>query len=335
VVHEVLLNGLGPYDFNEIVKYLSELRGITTRDIKLILNSVCEYKFDQEQVCLLDYFLAKTFIRIIIDAHPANPSWNHSAGKALFLMGKAEKIHRVGLLSKLYENKLLDKLEWSFYTEKGITDHCRNVLKHYSDYNFKKFLDTCVKDLDPIDKQMMFNTSHYGGFPYDVGLYKNTVLSIISETEWHCVPAGYEFLTEKTWRTIANRHPFVMAGSPGTLAKLKTLGFRTFENYMIHSDYDQIIDDWARLQAIAENVKYFMNTFQQNIDSITLDVEHNFQLFNQLGRAEIFKLQNFLNNNCSEKDTIDVIKALHWEPTNVLNTEMKRFLELDSKIYLK
>lgn len=327
VVHEVLLNGLGPYDFDQIVNYISELDQITNQDIKLILNSVCEYKIDHPHIHFLDYFLVKTFIRIINDGHPANPSWNHSASKALYLMGKAEKIHRVGLMSKLYENKLLDKLEWSFYTEKGITDYCRNILKHYSDYNFKKFLNTCVRDLDPIDKKMMFSTSHYGGFPYNVGLYENSCLSIISETEFHCVPAGYEFMTEKTWRTIANRHPFVMASSPGTLAKLKSFGFRTFENYMIECDYDQIVDDWARLQAIVENVKYFMNTFQQNIDNIALDVEHNFQLFNQLARAEIAKLQSFLNKDAyTEKDTIDVIKTLHWEPLMVFSAEMKELL---------
>jgi len=325
-VHEVLFNGIGPYEFDQIVNYLSDLRGMTTRDIKLILSNVCEYKFNEPHFHFLDYFLVKTFIKIINNGHPANPSWNHSANKALYLMGKAEKLHRVGLMSKLYENKLLDKLEWSFYTEKGITDYCRNVLKHYSDYNFKKFLDACIRDLDPIDKKMMFNTSHYGGFPYDVSLYENSCLSIISETIFDCVPTGYEWITEKTWRTIANRHPFVMASSPGTLAKLKSFGFRTFENYMIEPDYDQIVNDWARLQAIADNVKYFMNTFQQNIDKITLDVEHNFQLFNQLARAEISKLQNFLNNNYSEEDTIDVIKALHWEPTSVLSAEMRKLL---------
>ena len=330
VVHEVLLHGLGPYTFEDIANYISELGQITARDIKLILSNVCEYKFDHAHIHHLDYFLAKTFIKIIEDGHPINPSWNHSANKALFLPGKAEKFHRVGLLAKLYEHKLLDQLEWSFYTEKGIEERCRKVLNHYSDYNFKKFLKTCVKDLDPIKRQMQYNTSHYQGFPYDVKLYENSCLSIISETEFHRIPDGYQWITEKTWRTIANRHPFVMASSPGTLAKLKSFGFRTFENYMVESEYDQILDNSTRLQAIATNVEYFMNTYQQNINSITNDVEHNFQLFDQLARSEIAKLQSFSNNNnnsnYSEKDTIELIKKFHCQPFGRLSPDMHKFL---------
>ena len=171
VVHEVLLHGLGPYIFEDIANYISKLGQLTTQDIKLILSNVCEYEFDHAHVHHLDYFLAKTFVKIIEDGHPINPSWNCSADKALFLPGKAEKIHRVGLMAKLYEHRLLDRLEWSFYTEKGVTEHCRKILGYYSDYNFKKFLNVCVRDLDPIKKQMQYTTSHYQGFPYDVALY--------------------------------------------------------------------------------------------------------------------------------------------------------------------
>ena len=326
-VHEVLLHGIGPYDFNKVVNYVSKLGQITDRDIKLILSNVCEYEFDHTHVYQLDYFLVKTFIKIIEDVHPTNLNWNHSADKALFLMGKAEKAHRFGLLARLYEHRLLDQLEWSFYADQGIIERCRKMLPHYSDYNFKKFLNICVRDLDPIEKQMQYSTSHYGGFPYDVSLYENTCLSIISETEFHRVPAGYEWITEKTWRAIANRHPFVMASSPGTLSKLKSFGFRTFENYMIESEYDQIVDEDKRLDAVVNNVKYFMNTRHNHIDSIAIDVEHNFQLFNQLARLEIAKLQSFINKDIyTEKDTIEMIRRFHCEPTVRLSAEMRKLM---------
>jgi hypothetical protein len=329
VVHEILMHGPYPYGFNEIADYLSSLQQATTRNIKLVLSNVCEYKFDHEQVYQLDYFLVKTFIKIIEEGHPANASWNPLANKALFLMGKAEKIHRIGLLSKLYEHKLLDQLEWSFYTDKGINEQCKNILRHYSDYNFNKFLAKCVRDLDPIKKEMQYGTSHYGGFPYDVTLYENTCLSIISETECQHVAAEYEWITEKTWRAIANRHPFVMASSPATLAKLKSFGFKTFENYMIESEYDCIIDDWTRLQAIATNVEYFMATHHKHIDSIAADVEHNFQRFNQLAREEISKFQSFLNSDkiiYSEKDAMDMIGRFHYQPFGSLSLEMRKLL---------
>ena len=320
VVHEVLMKNSYDsgnhivYGINEIVDYISKLGQITTRDIKLILSNVCDYELELPDVYKLDYFLAQTFVKIIEDGHPINPSWNHSADKALFLMGKANKIHRVGLLAKLYEHQLLDRLEWSFHTEQGITDLCRDILRHYSDYNFKKFLNICVKDLDSIKTNLHYDAFNYIGFPYDVTVYENTCLSIVSETEFSQCPIGYEWITEKTWRTIANRHPFVMASSPGTLAKLKSFGFRTFENYMLDSEYDQITDDFARLQAIVNNIEYFMNTRQDHVDSIAADVEHNFQLFKDLARSEIAKLQSFMNKDIyTEKDTMDMIKKIDFK----------------------
>jgi hypothetical protein len=119
-----------------------------------------------------------------------------------------------------------------------------------------------------------------------------------------------------------------MASSPGTLAKLKSLGFKTFENYMLDSEYDQITDNSARLQAIVNNVEYFMNTHRDHVDSITLDVEHNFQLFKDLARLEIAKLQSFLNSNntaYSEKDTMDMIKKIDFNTVG-LSADIRKTL---------
>jgi hypothetical protein len=339
VVHEVLLtNSYDSGDFilygiNEIVDYVVKLSQATDRAIKLILSNSCDYKLEYPNF-KLNFFLPWTFIKLTEAGQTLNPTWNPSATKALFFMGKPEKIHRVGLLAKLYERKLLDRLEWSFYTEKGIEERCRGILWNYSDYNFKKFLKTCVRSLDPITVNLHYDSVHFLGFTYDVTLYENSCLSIISETEFHIIPDGYQWITEKTWRAIANRHPFVMASSPGTLARLKSFGFRTFENYMLDQEYDQITDENNRLNAIVKNVEYFMNTCHDHIDSIAADVEHNFQLFNDLVCLEIAKLQSFLNNNSnnsnySEKDTIELIKKLNFSIPG-LSAEMRKLILLSN-----
>jgi hypothetical protein len=227
----------------------------------------------------------------------------------------------------------LDNFE-TVVTEKGIEERCRGILWNYSDYNFKKFLKTCVRSLDPITVNLHYDSVHFLGFTYDVTLYENSCLSIISETEFHIIPDGYQWITEKTWRAIANRHPFVMASSPGTLARLKSFGFRTFENYMLDQEYDQITDENNRLNAIVKNVEYFMNTCHDHIDSIAADVEHNFQLFNDLVCLEIAKLQSFLNNNSnnsnySEKDTIELIKKLNFSIPG-LSAEMRKLILLSN-----
>ena len=340
--HEVLLTNSYDsgdyilYGINEIVDYASKISQLTTGDVKLLLSNSCDYELEYPKNYKINYYIAWAFIKIILDNHPANARWNHSADKALFLMGKAEKVHRVGLLAKLYERKLLDRLDWSFRPDPGITEHCKKILWNYSDRNFKKFLNTCVKDLDPINTTLNNDsTFHYLGFPYDVKMYENTCLSILSESEFGYIPAGYEWITEKTWRVIANRQPFIMASSSGTLARLKSFGFRTFENYMLHTEYDHIPDQFARLEAIVDNIEYFMKTYHDHIDSINADVEHNFQLFTQLARLEISNLQSFLNdnnsnNNYSEKDTIDMIRKTDFRISGPRPDMLKLLASLNS-----
>jgi hypothetical protein len=291
-------------------------------DMSLIVDDCCNYTFNNiSAVHRIPYFLVNTYIRTYHDLHPINSNWNHSAKKALFLIGKAEKTNRIGLLSKFYDRDALEKIEWSLYTNNGISNRCRNILSYYTDKEFDNFLKTCVKDLDPIKKQLQIESSHYNGFPYDTALYENTLLSIISETIYDqenntadpILISNNAQITEKTWRTIANRHPFVMASTPGTLKKLKAMGFKTFENYMKITDYDSIVNDQARLTAIADNTEFFIDNYHNHIDDIKADIEHNAYKFEEIAKSEIVKLQEFMQlDNCNTLDTINIIKKFYF-----------------------
>ena len=56
-------------------------------------------------------------------------------------------------------------------------------------------------------------------------------------------------MSEKLWKPILNCHPFVVVGTPGTLAYLRGLGFQTFTP-LIDESYDPLIDDEQRMQAL-------------------------------------------------------------------------------------
>ena len=60
-------------------------------------------------------------------------------------------------------------------------------------------------------------------------------------------------VSEKLWKPILNGHPFVVAGTPGTLAYLRSLGFRTFTP-IIDERYDTLADDAQRMQAILDTI---------------------------------------------------------------------------------
>jgi hypothetical protein len=64
------------------------------------------------------------------------------------------------------------------------------------------------------------------------------------------------FVTEKTWKPIANAQPFVILGTAGSLAYLKSLGYQTFNDVGIDESYDTIQDSTERFNAVKKLVSY-------------------------------------------------------------------------------
>ena len=77
------------------------------------------------------------------------------------------------------------------------------------------------------------------------------LLYVVTETlargrRWH--------LTEKTFKPICLRMPFVLVGTCGSLEYLRSYGFQTFDSLWDES-YDQELDDDIRLEKIAQLLK--------------------------------------------------------------------------------
>lgn len=84
--------------------------------------------------------------------------------------------------------------------------------------------------------------------------YNATALSLVVESDTSSSEiSATPFVTEKTFKPIAFKHPFVVAGPPGTLAFLHKLGFETFENLWDES-YDRIGPWQTRCNAVIRTV---------------------------------------------------------------------------------
>lgn len=108
---------------------------------------------------------------------------------------------------------------------------------------------------------------------------QQSLLYLVTET----VATGTRHhLTEKVFKPICLRMPFVLASTQGSLAFLRGYGFKTFDSFWDES-YDQIQDDHERLVAIADLVSKLdsLDTAQkQSLFDQTIPVlEHNFQHF--------------------------------------------------------
>jgi hypothetical protein len=104
---------------------------------------------------------------------------------------------------------------------------------------------TIDRDL-PLDFEAYFQRNFAAVQDGEFWPYRDTCFSIVTETHFD---NDTLFVSEKLWKPILNHHPFVVVGTPGTLAYLRGLGFQTFSP-LIDESYDSLVDDEQRMQAL-------------------------------------------------------------------------------------
>jgi hypothetical protein len=148
--------------------------------IILILDSWYQQYIDTipkvEQIVYIDFFLLLVYWRLIVmkESALAQP-WTADNKKFLFLTGKPTKVNRVRLLYKLAQVKLLDNGVWSLFHNDNIRIMCQKFLPELSSQEIDNFLTTHEKNPDNVKITMHPNTVHYGGIPYNVDLYNNSL----------------------------------------------------------------------------------------------------------------------------------------------------------------
>lgn len=262
--------------------------GICKSQIRLITNRTCPsgsqpypYHSNLEFYCGLTYYLSA-----IENANGYNSSWNSESSSALFLTGKPYKESRVSMLYMLTQRPVFRDLKYSFsgcLNSNAIAQECQSLLNAIDPrLDYVEFAEKYQQQLDIPGDQALYSSEayHYSGFPTDISLYADTAFSIIAETS---MGEQRSWTTEKTWRAIANHHPFLVLDKGANHRYLKSLGIKTFEKFYRHS-LDTIRNS-NRKQLIsyyADNAQYFMDIKHKHEDEINHMVEHNFDQFTHI-----------------------------------------------------
>lgn len=117
--------------------------------------------------------------------------------------------------------------------------------------------------------------------------YENSYFSVIAETLFydafrspspgigHVETVNGAMITEKTYKAITMKHPFILLARPHTLRLLRERGYKTFSPF-IDESYDEILDDKLRLKAVADEINRLTKSdlveFTHQVKDI---VEHN------------------------------------------------------------
>jgi hypothetical protein len=197
-------------------------------------------------------------------------------------------ISRLHFLSHLY----------SMYGDKSIlTANCRHadirrMLHHKEAMTIES--SPALYDLLKILPISGPNSEHFnspGKFDaINIPLYHRFFCEIVCETNF---TQGF-FPTEKIWRPMLYKTPFIVVGAPGFVENLKALGFRTFDAYWDET-YDTIslgADDtfqWSWLRQKHNNINSIISMLasknnselQEMYDSMQDILDHNYNLLSE------------------------------------------------------
>lgn len=119
---------------------------------------------------------------------------------------------------------------------------------------------------------------------------------------WHIVTETVFYhdklhLTEKIFKPIVMKQPFMLLAAPGNLEYLKSYGFKTFDRW-IDESYDTITDHEKRIEAVVEQIKWWTNlTEAEKLGKMCVMeevIEYNFHHF--YGKFKEIITDELLNN---------------------------------------
>lgn len=242
---------------------------------------------------------ANNKIKLDVDLYDNNIRTAILRPKKFLCLNRNPKVHRIALVAELMRHNLVQDAYVSCYINGTEEDGCvgyygvpyenvriqlatngENIANYIKDHEHVFPLRlTLGQDLnncyDISEELYLFNDSYFG---------------VITESKFfHDVPDIY-FLksdlsldgivfTEKTWKFITAKQPFIIAGFTHSIKRLRDMGYKSFHPY-INESYDDIEDDEERLMAIVNEIKRLSAfsddewlEFQQNTIPIA---EHNY-----------------------------------------------------------
>jgi hypothetical protein len=291
-------SGTGSESQDNIISHFVSL-GIDQQNILFVLNTsaMVNEKLTHFNICFFDYFAADAVRRMSIDTF-SQTRVEQRPLRLNLLIAKLKKIPRYLTLYCFYKKSLLDKSILSILaSHEDITFH--NLRFPDIEEDFYKIIKKYYGPrYDNLSEKYLGRTKvgvRYTGWPNDPRLYDESAVSVICETSERWGGWSSEFITEKTYRTIANRHPFVMQGSPGILKYLKTKGYKTFDKLIDESYDDSKEENIEIVEKVVDVGIDLCKKIPNNLNLIQEIVDHNYNNLVEVGNNETKKLlEHFL-----------------------------------------
>ena len=216
-----------------------------------------------------------------------------------------DRSYRIYFVSLLKEQGLLDHGQVSFNVTDNLFDDWRDEvadpntkLSEHAKRHAEQYLVNLNKLV--IDKEQLpgsasadipRNIDSWMGPDYPQPPNIDAFWHVVTETVFY-----YDklHLTEKVFKPIVSKQPFMLLAAPGNLAYLKSYGFKTFDS-VIDESYDTIQDNDRRTEAVVEQLHWYcnlapgekINIIQQLEPIIDYNFHHFYGEFRQIIAKEL------------------------------------------------
>lgn len=190
-----------------------------------------------------------------------------------------DRSYRIYWVSKLKELDLLKHGQVSFNVTDNVFDDWRDEVVSPATKLSVHAQQHAEKYLTNVSKLTIDHPELPGSASADIPRAVDALWNVVTETVFYY---NKLHLTEKIFKPIVSKQPFMLLAAPGNLAYLRSYGFKTFDG-IIDESYDLIQDNDQRVDAVVAQLAWYCRLSavekQQVIEAIAPIVEYNFHHF--------------------------------------------------------
>lgn len=240
----------GPYDLEESAWKNLTCKLLANSEISKLKKEICQHRgmidwyFFYHGFAALDWFRDCAFI--CTDQQPTRVfcSFNHHVSDF--------RAYRMLLTAHLKARNILKFGDVSFHGDYQLCEkELCNSNSYLSDSDKTIIAQNLLKnDFQPLlldgKRTHMDWSARFGHWEYK--LWQRSLVHLVNETVFYHEKLH---LTEKIFKPIVSLRPFLLAGSPGNLAYLRSYGFQTFDRWWDES-YDRELDTNLRIEMLVD-----------------------------------------------------------------------------------
>lgn len=263
---------------------VKRMKILANSEKSLLKNEMCKYWLMEDWYYFFHGFAALDWYRDL----QYYPKFDNNFSKVFICLNRLctkDRSYRLTLISKISEKKLLDKGIISLCLEDIGSGTWQEELNDPYTKLSDKSQQLIRQEIGKINSSLIADQHKPPGWSSaDFGhnvvkLHTSALWNVVTETVFY---HDKLHLTEKIFKPIVTKRPFLLVAAPGNLKYLKEYGFKTFdkwidESYDEEKDHDKRLDmvthELAKLCKLTNNDLKIMHSEMQNI------LDHNFNHF--------------------------------------------------------